>query len=573
MEDRKLDQLIINKLTAKQYQKLIENNEIAEDEIYLVPSIEEELQTDVESLKEQQSSVDTNLSEINQKIQNSTVKIEENLIAISINSQKIGENTAAIEENSSQISQHKGETNQKFSLIDQSLEAQGNEINIIKGDLTSHTNSSNVQFSAVREEVATQDAETLKTAKEYSDANKESAVSSANEYTDQKIDELVNGTGLEGVVDTIKDINEAMAESSDMMEALETANSKKVDKGAKGSTIKPIYFDNNGAQEIAHTIEKSVPSDAKFTDTTYTLIKDGSNIKLVDNSGKVISTVTDNDTNTDTNTTYTLDKDGSNIKLVDNSGKVISTIVDSDTQVTVDSALSTTSTNPVQNKIINSALANKVDKVSGKGLSTNDYTTEEKNKLAGIAAGANAYTLPTATASDLGGVKIGYSQSGKNYPVALDANGRMYVNVPWEDTNTHYNAYNSVGNSDSISNGSTSNGATYFKLVDGGVVRSAISIKGSGGTTVTSDSNGNITINSTDTNTDTKVTNSLGPTVKAYVTGTQDSNNTHTGTQVFDTGVYLDNVAGRLAVTSLKIGEGCNLVYDSTNKCVSFQFI
>lgn len=32
---------------------------------------------------------------------------------------------------------------------------------------------------------------------------------------------------------------------------------------------------------------------------------------------------------------------------------------------------------------------NKVDKVSGKGLSTNDYTTTEKNKLAGIATGAN----------------------------------------------------------------------------------------------------------------------------------------------------------------------------------------
>jgi hypothetical protein len=30
----------------------------------------------------------------------------------------------------------------------------------------------------------------------------------------------------------------------------------------------------------------------------------------------------------------------------------------------------------------------KVDKVDGKGLSTNDYTTAEKNKLTGIAAGA-----------------------------------------------------------------------------------------------------------------------------------------------------------------------------------------
>lgn len=41
--------------------------------------------------------------------------------------------------------------------------------------------------------------------------------------------------------------------------------------------------------------------------------------------------------------------------------------------------------------------------VSGKGLSTNDYTTAEKNKLAGL----SNYTLPAATSSTLGGVKIG----------------------------------------------------------------------------------------------------------------------------------------------------------------------
>ena len=42
-----------------------------------------------------------------------------------------------------------------------------------------------------------------------------------------------------------------------------------------------------------------------------------------------------------------------------------------------------------------SALALKVDKVDGKQLSTNDYTTGEKNKLQGIAANANNYTHPT----------------------------------------------------------------------------------------------------------------------------------------------------------------------------------
>lgn len=44
---------------------------------------------------------------------------------------------------------------------------------------------------------------------------------------------------------------------------------------------------------------------------------------------------------------------------------------------------------------------------SGKGLSSNDFTTAEKSKLAGIAAGANAYSLPTASSTTLGGVKIG----------------------------------------------------------------------------------------------------------------------------------------------------------------------
>lgn len=44
-----------------------------------------------------------------------------------------------------------------------------------------------------------------------------------------------------------------------------------------------------------------------------------------------------------------------------------------------------------------------VKAVSGKSLSTNDYTTAEKNKLAGL----SNYTLPTATASVLGGVRVG----------------------------------------------------------------------------------------------------------------------------------------------------------------------
>lgn len=101
--------------------------------------------------------------------------------------------------------------------------------------------------------------------------------------------------------------------------------------------------------------------------------------------------------------------------------------------ITIDTELSTSSTNPVQNKVVKAEVDKKVDKVSGKGLSTNDYTTDEKNKLAGIEEGANKYTLPLSASDTRGGIQIGFAQTGRKYPVALE-NEKAYVNVPWTDT-------------------------------------------------------------------------------------------------------------------------------------------
>ena len=61
-------------------------------------------------------------------------------------------------------------------------------------------------------------------------------------------------------------------------------------------------------------------------------------------------------------------------------------------------------------------ISGKVDKINGKGLSTNDYTTEEKNKLSGIEENANNYSLPIASSTVLGGIKIGNGLS-------IDSNG------------------------------------------------------------------------------------------------------------------------------------------------------
>jgi hypothetical protein len=77
----------------------------------------------------------------------------------------------------------------------------------------------------------------------------------------------------------------------------------------------------------------------------------------------------------------------------------------------VDTSLSETSTNPVQNKVVKSIIDTKVDKIDGKGLSTNDFTTVEKEKLARL----ENFSLNPANALTLGGVKV-----GKNIDVAED---------------------------------------------------------------------------------------------------------------------------------------------------------
>lgn len=62
----------------------------------------------------------------------------------------------------------------------------------------------------------------------------------------------------------------------------------------------------------------------------------------------------------------------------------------------------------------------KVDKVSGKALSTNDYTTDEKNKLAGIAAQANKTNIVNNLTTSAAGSALD-AQQGKVLKDALDA--------------------------------------------------------------------------------------------------------------------------------------------------------
>lgn len=70
-----------------------------------------------------------------------------------------------------------------------------------------------------------------------------------------------------------------------------------------------------------------------------------------------------------------------------------------------------------------------VAKETGKGLSTNDYTTEEKKKLAGL----NNYTLPAAKSDTLGGIKVGAGLSVTDDGILSATGGGTADAVEWDN--------------------------------------------------------------------------------------------------------------------------------------------
>lgn len=212
--------------------------------------------------------------------------------------------------------------------------------------------------------------------------------------------------------------------------------------------------------------------------------------------------------------------EGETLKLTKTDGNVI----------TVDFAVFAT------DAALNSGLSTKVDKVAGKGLSTNDFTTEEKNKLAGIAAGANAYSLPIASATVLGGIKVGKNLSIDPATGALSGVADThYANTfTIKGAGTVAATFNqssdetlNIAAGTGISISATSGTITIANTVANTHLTNFLDIQAAGtsvvkytqnsdktlkfvaGSNVTltpNAANGTITISSTDTNTDTKVT-------------------------------------------------------------------
>ena len=270
-------------------------------------------------------------------------------------------------------------------------------------------------------------------------------LSEAKSYTDTKVSELVGQAP--DALNTIYELAEAMATNQSAVDVLESAIGNKVDKvSGKGlSTNDYTTTEKNKLAGIASGAEVNVQSDWSVTDTTsdaYILNKPSlaavaTSGKYSDLSGRptVDSAISTSSTNAVQNKAITA---AVNTKYTKPSTGIPSSDLSSDVQgalAKANSALqSFTETDPVfaasvaasikssditnwNSKTSNTGtitgikmngdvkgtsgvvdlgtvitahqdISGKVDKVSGKGLSTNDYTTDEKTKLSGIAAGA-----------------------------------------------------------------------------------------------------------------------------------------------------------------------------------------
>lgn len=97
------------------------------------------------------------------------------------------------------------------------------------------------------------------------------------------------------------------------------------------------------------------------------------------------------------------------------------------------------------------------------------YTASRASSVpwSGVTGKPSTFTPPTSSATVLGGIKVGYPTSGKNYKVQLDSSGNAYVNVPWTDNNTTYNeaTADTLG---LVKIGYASNGKNYAVLLANG---------------------------------------------------------------------------------------------------------
>ena len=294
--------------------------------------------------------------------------------------------------------------------------------------------------------------------------------------------------------------------------ALDTADSNG-GSAATGSATKPIYINSSGQfTACTHALNATVPSDAKFTDTTYSnatssvagLMSAADKAKL-DGIASGATANTGDITGVTAGNGLTGGGSSGSVTLNVGAGTGISVTADAVALATVSgltagtygpSAAVTGSNNATMNvPEITVDAYGRVTKVTNRVYTAqnNTYTSlKNPNSLIVQGNGTQSFTYDGSTAKTLN------IKAGANVSVTPDTNGN--ITIAATDTDTHYTTGLKVGaTSTATANAAATNGNVYLNVLDNTTVRDSHKIVGSGATTVTSDANGVITINSTDT--------------------------------------------------------------------------
>lgn len=382
------------------------------------------------------------------------------------------------------------------------------------------------------------------------------------------------------------------------------ANRVAVFDGTTGKVIK----------DSGYTIAKSVPSDAKFTDTTYTFTANAPTLSWDQTStigtagGATYTVKMPSNPNTHyTTKLFATSSTGTAHAATSNGGTYLRLFDDSTARqsIKITGSGATTVTSDANGVITISSTDNNTTYSSATQSAPGLMSAADKKKLDGIAEGANkyTYTLPNATSSVLGGVKIGSNITVSSGTISLTKDNvvaALGYTPPTADTNTTYGA----------GNGLTLSSTTFHVGAGAGITVSAdeVSLATSGVTAgsygpsanatpaygatfnvpyITVDAYGRVTSASTKTvtipasdNVDTKVTQTVVTTNGAFpllLRGTSAGTTTTTTGTSFAAAITANPSTGTVAAaifdatTEVDIGD-CKLVYDSTNKCLNFTF-
>lgn len=281
-------------------------------------------------------------------------------------------------------------------------------------EITRLASVENYDDTAIKEDIAKKaDATAMSTALEGKVDKVEGKVLSSNDYTTAEKEKLAGLSNYDDADIRASIATKAEANNVYTKEEVNTELGKKADK----TTVETLTTTVNGKADKATTISGYGITDA-YTKTevdakvssVYKYKGSVANEAALPTEGQVVGDV------------YNLEDTGMNVAWTGEGWDKLGSVVDLTPYLTKEDAGRTYAakattlegygiTDAYTQSAVDTELDKKVDKVTGKGLSTNDYTTAEKTKLTGIATGAEVNKID---AVKVNGTALGITDKAVN---------------------------------------------------------------------------------------------------------------------------------------------------------------